>query len=93
MILKSKMFIFHPPSISIEKRRFSVFTLNWKAKLAESVRIRQQEAFTNNLWIIHSDSEYGLLVAIQITDSYMLNVTDNEPFVSQNRVGMGGIVW
>jgi len=94
VFLESKMFICDLLSIRIEKHRFSVFALSWKGKLTASVHVHQREAFAFNSWIIYSDSEYGLLLPIQITDSYTLNVTVKETFASQNsRVGNGGIIW
>jgi hypothetical protein len=93
-ILESKTFIYDPLSIKIEKRRFSVFTLSLESKFKPSVQVHQREAFTPPLWIIYSDSEYGLLLPIQITDSYMLNVTAKETLASQNsiRVRKGGMI-
>jgi len=92
-ILESKTFIYDPLSIKIEKRRFSVFTLSLESKFKSSVQVHQREAFRFLSWIIYLDSEYGLLLPIQITDSYMLNVTDKETPASQNsRVGKGGTI-
>jgi hypothetical protein len=79
-----KTFIYYLPSIKIEKRRFSVFTLALESKFKVSAQCHQQKAATLTSWIIHSDSEYGLLLSIQITDSYMLNVTAKETLASQN---------
>jgi len=94
VIFLSTIFIFDSLSIKVEKRRLSVFALSWKGKLTASVQVHQREAFTFPLWIIYSDSEYGLLLPIQIPDSYTLNVTVNETLASQNsRVGKGGIIW
>lgn len=94
VFLRSKTFICNLLSIKVEKRRLSVFALSWKGKLTASVQVHQREAFTFPLWIIYSDSEYGLLLPIQIPDSYTLNVTVNETLASQNsRVGKGGIIW
>ena len=80
------MFICYTLSIKIEKRRFSVFTLALESKFKPSVQGRQQKTPTLTSWIIHSDSEYGLLLSIQITDSYMLNVTAKETFASQSSI-------
>ena len=80
------MFICLLFSIRIEKRRFSVFGLSWQNKSLLSVQFRQPEAFTTDLWITHSDSEYGLLFMIQISDSYMLNATSKEHLESQNGI-------
>ncbi|TSA55910.1 hypothetical protein D4R42_04580 [bacterium] len=69
-----------------------MFALSWKGKLTASVQVHQREAFTFPLWIIYSDSEYGLLLPIQIPDSYTLNVAVNETLASQNsRVEMVGL--
>ena len=87
------MFICYPTSIKIEKRRFSVFILALGNKSKPSVQGRPQKAPTLTSWIIYSDSEYGLLLSIQITDSYMLNVTADEDPESQNsKVGKGGTI-
>ena len=87
------MFIYNPLSIKVEKRHFSVFTLSLENKFKSSVQVHQREAFRFLSWIIYSDSEYGLLLPIQITDSYTLNVTANEDPASQNsRVGKGGTI-
>jgi hypothetical protein len=76
----------------LEKRRFSVFALSWKNKLTETVPVRQREAFTPVLWTIYSNSEYGLLLSIQIMNSYTLNVSANETFALPSRTGKGGLV-
>jgi hypothetical protein len=86
------MFICAFLSIMLEKRRFLVFALSWKATSTMMVQVRQPEAFTPDLWIVRSDSEYGLLLPIQITNSYTLNVPTNETVASQNRTGKGGII-
>ena len=70
----------------VEKRRFSVFGLTWENEFTTSVQIRQQEAFAPDLWITCSDSEYGVLFVIQISDSYLLNVMNKERLESQNVV-------
>ena len=91
----SEKFIFDSPSIKVEKRRFSVFALTEEAEgFMVSVDIRQREAPVSPLRIIHSDSEYELLVLIQISHSYMLNVAAEEALVLQNSiwVGNGGVI-
>jgi len=77
------MFISCHSSIIVEKRRFSVFTLSWNNTRKKSIAVRQREANTLSLWIVHSDSEYGLLLQMKITDSYPLNATTNESIDSQ----------
>ncbi|MHC3129401.1 MAG: hypothetical protein IBV52_04920 [Candidatus Bathyarchaeota archaeon] len=59
-----------------------------------SVHVLQREASTLHSWIVHSDSEYELLLPIQIPDSYMLNVAAEEALVLQNGiwVGNGGVI-
>jgi len=69
-----------------------VFALSWKNKLTETVPVRQREAFTPVLWTVYSNSEYGLLLSIQIMDSYTLNVPANVTIALPNRTGKGGIV-
>jgi len=54
-----------------------------------SVDIHQREAPVSPLRIVHSDSEYGLLLPIQIPDSYMLNVAAEEALVLQNSIWVG----
>lgn len=83
-VLELKTFISHPPTITIEKRRFLVFSLAVEKKCKVSVQNHRRRAVTADSWITHSDSEYGLLLSIQITDSYMLNVTTKETMASQN---------
>lgn len=68
-----------------------MFALSWKAEYNKLVTVCQREALTSYLWIVHSNSEYGLLLPIQITDSYTLNVINNEPFVL-HKVGKGETV-
>ncbi len=46
--------------------------------------VLQREASTRSLRIIHSDSEYELLLLIHISSSYSLNVITNETLVSQD---------
>ena len=58
----------------MEKRRFSVFDLYLENKFTMFVQICPQEAFAMDSGITYSDSEYGLLFVIHISDSYMLNV-------------------
>jgi hypothetical protein len=86
------MFICAFLSIKLEKCRFSVFALSWKATSTMIVPFRQPEAFTPDLWILRSDSECGLLLPILIMDSYTLNVPTNETIASQDRTGKGGII-
>ena len=59
-----------------------------------SVDIHQREAPVSPLRIVHSDSEYELLVLIQISHSYMLNVAAEEALVMQNSIwiGKGGTI-
>ena len=54
-----------------------------------SVDIHQREAPVSPLRIVHSDSEYELLVLIQISHSYMLNVAAEEALVLQNSIWVG----
>lgn len=88
-----KIFIYISTSIKIEKRRFSVFILALKSKSKPSVQSRQQKAPTLTSWIIYSDSEYGLLLSIQITDSYMLNVITKETLASQSSIWLWRVGW
>ena len=59
------------------------------SKFEKHVHCRRQEDITHTSWIIHSDSEYGLLLSIQITDTYMLNVIVKEP-LNHKKVGCEG---
>ena len=79
----------------MEKRRFSVFALYLENKFTIFVQICPQEAFAMGLGITCSDSEYGLLFVIQISDSYLLNVFCKQHLESQNVVwiGYGGMIW
>lgn len=80
-------------SINVEKHRFSVFSLSWKGKSIASVQVRHREVLARHLWISYSDSEYGLLLPMQIRDSYMLNAATNEESASQkSMVGKGGTI-
>jgi hypothetical protein len=54
-----------------------------------SVQVHPREALTSPSRIIYSDSEYGLLLPIQIPDSYMLNVAAEEALVLQNSIWVG----
>jgi len=79
--------------INVEKHRFSVFSLSCKGKLTASVQVHHPEVVALHLWISCLDSEYGLLLPMQITDSYMLNAAANEDPTSQNsRVRKGGTI-
>ncbi len=78
VFLAANILICNILSITIEKRRFSVFVVCLESKVAGSVRIRQREATNTPIWITYSDSEYELLLSIQIKDSHILNVTTNE---------------
>jgi len=81
-------------SINVEKHRFLVFSLSWKGKLTASVQVHHREVLAFHLWLSYSDSEYGLLLPMQIRDSYMLNAAANEDSASQNsRFGKGGTNW
>jgi len=88
------MFIYDSPSIKVEKRRFSVFELGLESMFKSPVQGHQQKALAPTLWIIHSDSEYVLLLSIQITDSYMLNAITTKPPASQSSVWVvkGGLI-
>jgi hypothetical protein len=79
VVLGLKKFISYPLSIKVEKRRFSAFELGLESMFKPSVQGHQQKALALISWIIHSDSGCGLLLPIQITDSYGLNVTTTNP--------------
>lgn len=55
-----------------------MFVVGLKSKLKTFVQCYKREAFTPLSWITYFDSEYGLLLPIQITDSYLLNVTGKQ---------------
>jgi len=72
-----------------------VFALTEEAEgFMVSVDIHQRKVPVSPLRIIHSDSEYELLVLIQISHSYVLNVAAEEALVLQNSiwVGNGGVI-
>ena len=72
------IYLYDVLSINVKRRRFSVFVVGLESKFVGSVRIRQREAANTPMWITYSDSEYELLLSIQIKDSHILNVTTNE---------------
>jgi hypothetical protein len=71
-----------------------VFELGLESMFESSVQGHKQKALAVTLWIIYSDSECGLLLPIQITDSYRLNVTATKPPTSQSSVWVvrGGLI-
>jgi hypothetical protein len=56
-----------------------------------SVGSRLSEESALPSWMVDLDSEYGLLLLIQIPDSYMLNGSDAKTFGSQDFVGVMGV--
>lgn len=88
------IFIFDSSSIKVEKRRLSVFALTEEFEgFMVLVHVLQREASTLSLRIIHSDSEYELLLLIHISSSYPLNVITNETLALQDwdvKVGVTG---
>jgi len=73
--------------VNVEKRRFSVFALTEDAEgFTVLVHVLQREASTLSLRIIHSDSEYELLLPIHISSSYQLNLITKETLASQDSV-------
>ncbi len=87
VVFSSTIFIFDSISIKVEKRRLSVFGLTEEAEgFTVVAHVLQREASTLPSWIIYSDSEYELLLPIQIPDSYMLNVAAEEALVLQNSI-------
>jgi hypothetical protein len=93
-VLESKTFICLLSSIKIEKRRFLVFSLDLESKFGTTIQCHRGTAvaYASRI-IIRSDFEYGLLLPIPITDSYMLNGVDEETPASQNTwVVTGGVI-
>jgi hypothetical protein len=72
-----------------------VFNLSLESKFGTTVQTHNRTAVTCASWILitRSVSEYGLLLPIQITDSYMLNGTDKETTASHNKWTVtGGVI-
>ena len=82
----SEIFIFNSPSINVENRRFSVFALTEETEFTVLFHVLQREASTLSLRIMHSDSEYELLLPIHIPSSYQLNLITKETLASQDSV-------
>ena len=60
--------------------------------MVRAQNMRSKEASINLFWILHSDSEYGLLLLIHILCSYLLNVTSEKIGVRQiGSVEFGGM--
>jgi len=75
IVFSSTIFIFDLIFVNVEKCRFLVFALMEEAEgFTVLVHVFPQEASTFPLRIIHSDSEYELLVPIYISSSYQLNL-------------------
>jgi hypothetical protein len=67
-----------------------VFRLGVESRFESCVKFREQ-ALTTCLGNIYSDSKVGLLLQLQITDSYVLNVAPEEIIVQYDQ--LDGIGW